>query len=156
MVIVEEDGYYCQGCDEFFSTSNQAEKHEFDCPELAGYRRKFLSWLSKRFISKYGFDRRKNSTKMLEFLYFRYLMDISALIISGLIIVGRILLIIEIEGVPLSGTMPFKDETVLIIGMSIWIFMGSYTNIREFKLKVINAIPKLTKELGTTQRHKNS
>ena len=153
-MVLEEDGdYYCEGCDRFFTNQEQAEKHEFDCSELAGYGRKFAMWLSRRFITKYGFDRRKVSTKILEFLYVRYLMDIGAAIASGLIIVIRAILIFEIEGVPYSGTMPAKTETIITIGLSAFIFQGSLRKIREFKLKVIKEIPKLTKELGVTQKH---
>ena len=154
MVIVDEDGYYCDGCEEFFNNNNQAEKHEFDCPELAGFFRKFITWWSKRFISKYGFDRRKSSTKLLEYLYFRYMMDYTAMLVSGTIIAVRLLLIFEVDGIPLSGSMPYEDETILTIGISGYILQGSYRKIREFKLKVIDEIPKLTKELGTTRRHK--
>lgn len=100
MVTEEDGGYYCDGCDAFFNNSNQAEKHEFDCPELAGYYRRIISWFSRRFISKHGFDRRKSSTKMLEYLYFRYLMDGMAVLISATIIVVRLLLIFEIEQIP--------------------------------------------------------
>ena len=153
MVLEEEDGYYCEGCDRFFSNSDQAEKHEFDCSELAGYSRKFVMWLSKRFITKYGFDRRKVATKILEFLYVRYLMDIGAAVASALIIVMRLILIFEIEGVPYSGTMPAKTETLLTVGLSAFILQASLRKIREFKLKVINEIPKLTKELGVTKKH---
>ena len=153
MVLEEEDGYYCEGCDRFFSNSVQAEKHEFDCSELASYSRKFIMWLSKRFITKYGFDRRKVSTKILEFLYVRYLMDIGAAVASALIIVMRLILIFEIEGVPYSGTMPAKTETLLTIGLSAFILQASLRKIREFKLKVIKEIPKLTKELGVTKKH---
>jgi hypothetical protein len=110
-------------------------------------------WLSRRFITKYGFDRRKVSTKILEFLYVRYLMDIGAAIASALIIVIRAILIFEIEGVPYSGTMPAKTETIITIGLSVFILQGSLRKIREFKLKVIKEIPKLTKELGVTQKH---
>jgi hypothetical protein len=153
MVLEEEDGYYCEGCDRFFSNSDQAEKHEFDCSELVGYGRRFVMWLSRRFITKYGFDRRKVSTKILEFLYVRYLMDIGAAVASALIIVMRLILIFEIEGVPYSGTMPAKTETLLTIGLSAFILQASLRKIREFKLKVIKEIPKLTKELGVTQKH---
>ena len=154
-MVTEVNGeYVCDGCDQYFTTANQAEKHEFDCPELAGFFRKFISWWSKRFVSKYGFDRRKSSTKLLEFLYFRYMMDYTAMIVSGTIIAIRLLLIFEVEGVPLSGSMPYSDETLLTIGISGYILQGSYRKIREFKLKVIDEIPKLTKELGTTQSHK--
>ena len=153
MVIEEEDGYYCDGCDRFFTNREQAEKHEFDCSELAGYGRRFAMWLSKRFITKYGFDRRKVSTKILEFLYVRYLMDIGAAVASALIIVVRTILIFEIEGVPYSGSMPVKTETLLTVGLSAFILQASLRKIREFKLKVINEIPKLTKELGVTKEH---
>ena len=153
MVLEEEDGYYCDGCDRFFTNREQAEKHEFDCSELAGYGRRFAMWLSKRFITKYGFDRRKVSTKILEFLYVRYLMDISAAVASALIIVVRTILIFEIEGVPYSGSMPVKTETLITLGLSAFILQGSLRKIREFKLKVINEIPKLTKELGVTKKH---
>ena len=153
MVLEEEDGYYCDGCDRFFTNREQAEKHEFDCSELAGYGRRFAMWLSKRFITKYGFDRRKVSTKILEFLYVRYLMDIGASVASALIIVVRTILIFEIEGVPYSGSMPVKTETLITLGLSAFILQGSLRKIREFKLKVINEIPKLTKELGVTKKH---
>jgi len=154
-MVLEEDGdYYCDGCDRFFTNKEQAEKHEFDCPELTGYSRKFAMWLSRRFINKYGFDRRKTSTKILEFLYVRYLGDVGAAVASAIIIIARVLLIVEIEGVPYSGTLPFKTETLITIGLSVYILQGSLRKIREFKLKVINEIPKLTKELGTTQKHK--
>ena len=116
--------------------------------------RKFVMWLSKRFITKYGFDRRKTATKILEFLYVRYLGDVGAAVASAIIIIARVLLIVEIEGVPYSGTLPFKTETLITIGLSVYILQGSLRKIREFKLKVINEIPKLTKELGTTQKHK--
>ena len=76
------------------------------------------------------------------------------MIISGTIIAVRLLLIFEVEGVPLSGSMPYSDETLLTIGISGYILQGSYRKVREFKLKVIDEIPKLTKELGTTQSHK--
>ena len=111
-------------------------------------------WLSRRFINKYGFDRRKTSTKILEFLYVRYLGDVGAAVASAIIIIARVLLIVEIEGVPYSGTLPFKTETLITLGLSVYILQGSLRKIREFKLKVINEIPKLTKELGTTQKHK--
>jgi hypothetical protein len=154
-MVLEEDGdYYCDGCDRFFTNKEQAEKHEFDCSELTGYSRKFAMWLSRRFINKYGFDRRKISTKILEFLYVRYLGDVGAAVASAIIIIARVLLIVEIEGVPYSGTLPFKTETLITIGLSVYILQGSLRKIREFKLKVINEIPKLTKELGTTQKHK--
>ena len=154
-MVLEEDGdYYCDGCDRFFTNKEQAEKHEFDCPELTGYSRKFAMWLSRRFINKYGFDRRKTSTKILEFLYVRYLGDVGAAVASAIIIIARVLLIVEIEGVPYSGTLPFKTETLITLGLSVYILQGSLRKIREFKLKVINEIPKLTKELGTTQKHK--
>ena len=154
-MVTEEDGeFYCDGCGEFFNTNNQAEKHEFDCPDLTGFFRKFISWWSRKFISKHGFDRRKSSTKLLEFLYFRYLMDYVAMVVSGMVITIRLLLIFEVDGIPLSGSMPYKDETLLIIIMSGYILQGSYRKIREFKLKVVDEIPKLSKELGTTQKHK--
>ena len=80
-------------------------------------------------------------------------MDYTAMIVSGTIIAIRLLLIFEVEGVPLSGSMPYSDETLLTIGFSGYILQGSYRKVREFKLKVIDEIPKLTKELGTTQSH---
>ena len=80
-------------------------------------------------------------------------MDIGAAIASALIIVIRLILIFEIEGVPYSGTMPAKTETIATIGLSAYIFQGSLLKIREFKLKVIKEIPKLTKELGVTKKH---
>ena len=81
------------------------------------------------------------------------MMDCTAMIVSGTIIAIRLLLIFEVEGVPLSGSMPYSDETLLTIGFSGYILQGSYRKVREFKLKVIDEIPKLTKELGTTQSH---
>ena len=81
------------------------------------------------------------------------MMDYTAMIVSGTIIAIRLLLIFEVEGVPLSGSMPYSDETLLTIGFSGYILQGSYRKVREFKLKVIDEIPKLTKELGTTQSH---
>ena len=154
MVSEEAGGYYCDGCDRFFNSSEQAEKHEFDCTELAGYGRRFGMWLSRRFIRKHGFDRRKTSTKILEFLYLRYLMDITAALSSGTIVVVRIILLYEIEGVPYSGSMPLNSETLLTLFLSLYILQASLLKIREFKLKVIKEIPKLTKDLGTTQAHK--
>ena len=82
-------------------------------------------------------------------------MDIGAAVASALIIVMRLILIFEIEGVPYSGTMPAKTETLLTIGLSAFILQASLRKIREFKLKVIKEIPKLTKELGVTQKHLN-
>ena len=80
-------------------------------------------------------------------------MDIGAAVASALIIVVRTILIFEIEGVPYSGSMPVKTETLITLGLSAFILQGSLRKIREFKLKVIKEIPKLTKELGVTQRH---
>ena len=80
-------------------------------------------------------------------------MDIGAAVASALIIVIRTILIFEIDGVPYSGTMPAKTETIITIGLSAFILQGSLRKIREFKLKVIKEIPKLTKELGVTQKH---
>ena len=80
-------------------------------------------------------------------------MDIGAAVASALIIIIRLILIFEIEGVPYSGTMPAKTETLLTVGLSAFILQASLRKIREFKLKVINEIPKLTKELGVTKKH---
>ena len=66
------------------------------------------------------------------------MMDYTAMIVSGTIIAIRLLLIFEVEGVPLSGSMPYSDETLLTIGISGYILQGSYRKVREFKLKVIS------------------
>ena len=70
-----------------------------------------------------------------------------------IIIAARILLLIEIEGIPYSGTMAFSDRELFGILIALAILLGSYRNIKEYKIKVINEIPNLQKELGVTQEH---
>ncbi len=151
MVEETDEGYVCEGCERFFTSKSVAEKHEFDCPELATIFRRFGNWLSARFIKKYGFDRRKSSTKMLEFLYFRYLADWGAAIVFTLFIIVRFLLMFEIDAIPYSGTIDYSDKDIFMLGISGYILVGSLRNIKEYRLKVIDEIPKLQRELGTTK-----
>ena len=148
-----EGGYHCNLCDLALASESLAAKHDFDCPSRAGIHRKFAQWVTSRFIRNHGFDKQKSSTKILEFIYFRYVMDKIAVVLMCVIIVARILLLIEIEGIPYSGTMPFSDRELFGILIAVAILFGSYRNIKEYKIKVINEIPKLQKELGVTQEH---
>ena len=88
---------------------------------------------------------------MLEFLYFRYLADWGAAIVFTLFIIVRFLLMFEIDGIPYSGTIDYSDKDIFMLGISGYILLGSLKNIKEYRLKVIDEIPKLQRELGTTK-----
>ena len=109
---------------------------------------RFLRWLSERWIQHHGFDRRRKTTKVFEFLYFRFLSDIMACFIAVMIVVVRVGLIFEIEGIPYSGTMEMTNETIIIILLSLWIVVGRVEAIREFYRYVITQIPAIKQQLN--------
>lgn len=148
---IQSDGSYtCKNCNTLLPSKDLAERHDFDCLATASYTRKFGQWLSTRFIRDYGFDRRKTSTKMLEFLYFRHLADYASASLMATYIIVRALLMFKVDGVPFSGTLPYDDRDILGLLLSSYILIASFRNIREYKVKVIKEIPKLQKELGVT------
>ena len=134
----QSDGsYICKDCGIVLPSKNSAEKHSFDCSVRASYFRKFGQWLSSRFIRNYGFDRRKSSTKMLEFLYFRYLADYAAAGAMAMFLIVRYLLMVEMDGIPFSGTVPYDDSDIFMLLISLWILLSNFRRIREYKIKVI-------------------
>ena len=131
--IHSDGGYTCKNCYTLLSSKDLAERHDFDCSATASYFRKFGQWLSARFIRNYGFDRRKTSTKMLEFLYFRYLADYASASLMMAYIITRTLLMFEVDGVPYSGTVPYDDKDIWALLISSYILIGNFRNIREYK-----------------------
>ena len=148
-----EGGYHCNLCDLSLASESLAAKHDFDCPSRANIRRKFAQWVTSRFIRNHGFDKQKSSTKILEFTYFRYVMDRIRMVFLAVVFLVRIVLLIEIEGIPYSGTMPFSNRDLFGLFIALVILLESIRNVKEYKIKVINEIPKLQKELGVTQEN---
>ena len=90
---------------------------------------------------------------MLEFLYFRYLADYAAAGAMAMFLIVRYLLMVEMDGIPFSGTVPYDDSDIFMLLISLWILLSNFRRIREYKIKVIKEIPKLQKELGVTEEY---
>ena len=131
--FIEQVGgkYHCKLCDLDLASESLAAKHDFDCPSRAAPHRKFANWVASRFIRNHGFDKQKSSTKILEFMYFRYVMDRITMVSFFIILVVRILLLIKIEGIPYSGTMPFSDREFFGILIALWVLLGSIDTLRN-------------------------
>ena len=71
-----------------------------------------------------------------------------ACFVAVMIVVVRVGLIFEIEGIPYSGTMEMTDETIIIILISLWIAVGRVEAIREFYKYVITQIPAIKQQLN--------
>ena len=147
--IKDDDGViHCKGCDKVFPTRKQAVIHEVHCPEARNFLKNIAYWVSDKFIAKYNFDKRLRLTKMFHYLFFRFVLDILAFLISVLVIVGRILAIYEVNGIPFSGTMEGSNEAVLIIVFAAYIAIDRFHAIEEFYYMVIQQMPKFKEELG--------
>lgn len=103
-------------------------------------------------MKKYGFDRRLRLTKMFEYLYFRFVLDILALAISILVVIGRLIAIYEIEGVPYSGSMEFSTEAVAVIVFATYVALDRFYAIEEFYYMVVQQMPKFKSELSRSTR----
>ncbi len=152
LFVVESDGSHtCKRCGNSLATEITAEQHWFDC--TAGRLRRFQMWLSARFIEKHGFDRKKTSTKILEFVYIRYLQDWFNAYVALICFAIRILAHFEIEAIPYSGTYPATSPMELIWVLYLFVTLAEKgKGVREYQVKVIKEIPNLQKELvGTSE-----
>ena len=152
LFTVESDGSYtCKRCGNSLATEITAEQHWFDC--TAGRLRRFQMWLTDRFITKHGFDRKKTSTKILEFVYIRYLQDCFNAYFALICFVIRILAHYKIEAIPYSGTYPVTSPMELIWFLYLFVTLAEKgKGVREYQVKVIKEIPNLQKELvGTSE-----
>ena len=85
---------------------------------------------------------------MMEFLYRRYILDKITACFWLLAILGQLLLIVEVEGVPYSGTYPLRgDRDVLFFAVSIYSFILHSNSVSFFKYKIIDNIPFLKDEI---------
>lgn len=148
----DREVYHCKGCDATFTARKQAVKHEVNCSEARNPLKNFAYWISQRFMKKYGFDRRLRLTKMFEYLYFRFVLDILALAISILVVIGRLIAIYEIEGVPYSGSMEFSTEAVAVIVFATYVALDRFYAIEEFYYMVVQQMPKFKSELSRSTR----
>ena len=144
MCPIQDDkgNWYCKGCDRNFSTKEATYKHEVECGDARNFMKNLAYKISGYFMKKHKFDRRLRLTKMFEYLYFRFVLDILAFIISVLVIIGRILAVYEVSGIPYSGMMDATSETIIILGFAIYIAMDRFYAIEEFYYIVIKQMPK--------------
>ena len=149
---IESDGCHtCKRCGNSLPTAILAEQHWFDC--TAGRLRRFQMWLTDRFITKHGFNRKKTSTKILEFVYIRYLQDCFNAYFALICFVIRILAHYKIEAIPYSGTYPVTSPIEFMFFLYMFISLAEAgKGVREYNAKVIKEIPNLQKELvGTSE-----
>jgi hypothetical protein len=99
------------------------------------------------FMKRHGLDRRLRLTKMFEYLYYRYLLNLIALVIAIGAIVGRLLAIYEVSWIPFSGSQEATEETYIIMVVGVFMFFSSIHAIKDFKSKVIDRIPNFAKEM---------
>ena len=60
------------------------------------------------------------------------------------------MLMIELPGIPYTGTWAYNDSDLLYFGYLFAMLGKTYADIREFKVKVIKEIPNLQKEWAGT------
>ena len=110
-------------------------------------------WLTDRFITQHGFVRNKPSTKILEFVYIRYLEDWFFTHLALLFFTVKIITMYEIGGIPYSGMYPVTSLGELLMFLYLFISLAEKgKGLREYKAKVIKEIPNLQRELvGTSE-----
>ena len=72
----EEGNFLCRGCRKLFSSHDTAKKHERGCEKALDPIRRLMLMIPRMFMERHGLDRRLRLTKMFEYLYYRYLLNV--------------------------------------------------------------------------------
>jgi len=108
--------------------------------------KKVANYFAVRFSREHGLDRRRVATRVFEYMAYRYFLDLIAIVIAVLVLIGQLLIALEVAIPTYGGLSVVQWQGLFFVVFAFYVIVERLLNLKEYRRIVIDNIPRLRDE----------